>query len=123
MQKQMKRCVLGVLVAAGVVAAGLIWTKPAAQAPASAGSAPRAQAAARPDLQGIWQVMNSANVNVLAHSASSDGQAGPSVVEGGVLPYQDWAIKKRQENYENRQKLDGEYKCHIAGVPRATYLP
>ena len=76
-----------------------------------------------PDLQGIWQVMGSAHVDLLAHSASSDGPGGQSVVEGGVLPYQDWAAKKQQENYANRHKLDGENNCHLSGVPRATYLP
>ncbi len=77
----------------------------------------------KPDLQGIWQVMNSANVNILAHSAGPDGPAGQSVVEGGVIPYQDWAIKKQQENFASRVKLDPERKCHLAGVPRATYIP
>jgi len=77
-----------------------------------------------PDLQGIWQAaMTSAYVNVLAHSASSDGPAGPSVVEGGVLPYQDWAAKQQQENYANRHKLDGERSCYLSGVPRSNYLP
>ena len=76
-----------------------------------------------PDLQGIWQVMNTANVNILAHSAGQDGPAGRSVVEGGELPYQDWAIAKQQENHANRHMLDGERLCHHPGVPRATYIP
>jgi len=45
------------------------------------------------------------------------------VVEGGKIPYQEWAAKKKQENYKNRLKLDPELKCHLPGVPRATYLP
>ena len=57
-------------------------------------------AAAMPDLQGIWQTMNAANVNILAHSAGPDGPAGQSVVEGGVLPYQDWAVKKREDTHK-----------------------
>ena len=77
----------------------------------------------KPDLQGVWQTMSAAHVNLLGHSASSDGPAGESVVEGGVIPYQDWAIKKQRENYANRHQLDGERNCHLAGVPRATYLP
>ena len=76
-----------------------------------------------PDLQGVWQAMGAAHVNILAHSASSDGPGGRSVVEGGALPYQDWAVKKQQENYANRLKLDNERQCHLSGVPRATYLP
>jgi len=76
-----------------------------------------------PDLQGVWQAMGAAHVNILAHSASSDGPGGPSVVVGGVLPYQDWAVKRQQENYANRLTRDGERQCHLSGVPRATYLP
>ena len=35
-----------------------------------------------PDLSGIWQVLNRANDNLLAHSASEDIPAGPGVVDG-----------------------------------------
>src|SRR5207244_489645 len=48
---------------------------------------------------------------------------GLGVVEGGKIPYQEWAAKKKQENYKNRLKLDPELKCHLPGVPRVTYLP
>jgi hypothetical protein len=84
---------------------------------------PASRAAAQmPDLQGIWQPMNAANVNLLAHPAGPDGPAGQSVVEGNELPYKESAIKKRDENYAQRATLDTDYQCHHAGVPRATYL-
>src|SRR5687768_14639695 len=65
-----------------------------------------------PDLQGIWQAVDPAYVNLEAHSASSDGPAGRSVVEGGTIPYLESALKTRQENFANRAKLDGEKNCY-----------
>jgi hypothetical protein len=76
-----------------------------------------------PNLQGIWQVLNSANVNVLGHPASLDGPAGQSVVEGNEIPYQESALAKQQENFANRRTEDPERKCFLPGVPRTTYLP
>lgn len=81
----------------------------------------RRQTPPLPDLQGIWQVMNAANVNLLAHPAGPDGPAGQSVVEGNAIPYTEAAMKQRNENYAQRTTLDTDYQCH-AGVPRATYL-
>lgn len=116
------RICAAVVLAAGA-AAGLRVLAQAGAAGAAQAAPARRAAAPMPDLQGIWQAVNAANVNLEAHSAGPDGPAGQSVVEGGVIPYQDWAIKKRQENHANRAKLDGENACHHSGVPRATYLP
>jgi hypothetical protein len=44
-------------------------------------------------------------------------------VEGGVIPYQPWALARRQENFEKRASLDPENKCYLPGVPRLTYMP
>src|SRR5437016_1795398 len=77
----------------------------------------------KPDLQGIWQVLNTADVNILDHSAGSDGPAGHGVVVGGALPYQPEAMKTRQEHYEKRLAADPVRSCYLPGVPRATYLP
>ena len=76
-----------------------------------------------PDLQGIWQVFTPANVNLLDHSAGSDGPAGQGVVEGNEIPYQDWAVTQQQEHFANRVELDPVRKCYLPGVPRATYMP
>src|SRR5262249_41517809 len=51
----------------------------------------------KPDLNGIWQVLGTAHWNVEAHSASEGVPAGHSVVEGGPIPYQPWALAKRNE--------------------------
>ena len=77
----------------------------------------------KPDLSGIWQVLNSASWDIQAHNASEGVPAGQGVVEGGDIPYQPWAVAKRQQNAQNWMKEDPLQKCFLAGVPRATYLP
>ena len=100
----------------------------------------------KPDLNGVWQVLNSANYNLEAHSASAsmamvEGPvvpiphpsvvalgavgsvpAGLSVVDGGEIPYQRWALKRRDENRKYWLDRDPEIKCYLPGVPRATYM-
>ena len=49
--------------------------------------------------------------------------AGEGVVEGGEIPYQDWAAARRRENAEHWLERDPEIKCYMPGVPRATYMP
>jgi len=67
----------------------------------------------KPDLNGIWQVMNTAHWNVEAHSASEGIPAGFSVVEGGSIPYQPAALAKRNENFKNRLMADPIRKCYM----------
>ena len=107
--------------------------------------APRA-ADGKADLNGIWQALVPANIDVLDH----DAQAGPhpemmgvygawpggqSIVEGGEIPYRPEALAKKKENAEKRMVVnipsdsrkhdtgDPELKCYRAGVPRANYMP
>jgi hypothetical protein len=77
----------------------------------------------KPDLSGIWQVMNSANWDIQDHTAQRDLPAGQGVVEGNEIPYQPWALAKKKENFLNRATLDPERKCDLPGVPRITYTP
>ena len=77
----------------------------------------------KPDLNGIWEVLGTAHWNIEAHSASEGVPAGFSVVDGGPLPYQPWALAKRNENFKNRLEADPLRKCYLPGVPRAMYLP
>ena len=93
----------------------------AAQAPQAA-AFPRT-ADGKPDLSGIWQVMNTANYDIEDHPASPGVPAGMGVIEGNDIPYQPWALAKRQENFANRAKADTEAKCYLPGVPRITYMP
>src|SRR5262245_5918819 len=77
----------------------------------------------KPDLQGIWRVMNSANVNIQDHSASSMGPAGHGVVVGNELPYLPAALEKKKQNAANWKTADPvTAKCYLPGVPRATYI-
>jgi hypothetical protein len=76
-----------------------------------------------PDLQGIWQVLNTAAWNIEDHNASLGVPAGQGVVEGGAVPYQPWALERRKENFEKRATLNPEASCYLPGVPRITYMP
>src|ERR1700737_375507 len=70
----------------------------------------------KPDLNGVWQALNTANWDIQDHAARSGPlavlgaafsiPAGQGVVEGNDVPYQPWAAKKKQENGENWLKLD-----------------
>src|SRR5215831_2127060 len=87
----------------------------------------------KPNLNGIWQVMNTANWDLRAHAAGPSaieamGAAGAEppglgVVEGDEIPYQPWAAAKQKDNAANWLTMDPEVKCYLPGVPRATYMP
>jgi hypothetical protein len=92
-----------------------------AQAPAAAKGIPRTSDG-KPNLHGIWQVRNRASYNVEDHFARHLMPPGRGVVEGGPIPYQEWALKKRDENYANRYKVDPLASCYMPGVPRIMYM-
>jgi len=77
----------------------------------------------QPDLQGVWQAMNTAVWNIQDHSAEIGVPAGQGVVVGNELPYQPWALEQRVQNYENRLAGDPEANCKMVGVPRIAYMP
>src|SRR5450755_2299797 len=80
----------------------------------------------KPDLQGIWQVMNKAAVNLEDHIATLDMPAGRSVIvdpPDGKIPYTPAAAQQQKENFKNRVKADPLNVCYIPGVPRVMYLP
>ena len=76
----------------------------------------------KPDMSGIWQVMNTAAWDIQDHSAQKGVPGGQGVVEGNEIPYQPWALAKKKENYEHRHTLDPEAKCYLPGVPRIMYM-
>ena len=102
------------------------------QAPQTPRPAPP-NTARRPDLNGIWQAMNTANWDLLDHGSapgpvSSLGAIGAvppgeGVVVGGAIPYLPEAAAKQKENLKRRWTDDPELKCYMPGVPRATYMP
>jgi hypothetical protein len=86
-----------------------------------------------PNLNGIWQALNTADWDLVDHAArmglvTADGTlsadpGGIGVVEGGEIPYLPAALETKKKNFENRLKLDPEIRCYLPGVPRANYLP
>jgi hypothetical protein len=105
-------------------AAGRGATAPAGRGAAAAPATPRT-ADGKPDLSGIWQVLdNSIDGNVEPHAASFGVRAGQGVIvdpPDGKIPYLPGALAKRQENYKNRAK-DPVAQCFKPGVPRVTYV-
>jgi hypothetical protein len=100
-----------------------------------------------PDLNGVWQAMNTANWDIEPHAARAalafrPGPFGPvpakdvvamgavgsvpaglGVVEGGTIPYTPQALAVKKENQAHWLERDPEIKCYLPGVPRATYMP
>jgi hypothetical protein len=105
----------------------MLWLTPAAIAGQAAATpqsySPPQTKDGQPDLQGIWQVLNTAAWDIQDHAARLGIPAGKGVVAGNQIPYQPWALAKKQENFANRRTADPETKCYLPGVPRVTYMP
>src|SRR5512143_2270481 len=86
-----------------------------------------------PNLNGIWQALNTAYWNLEAHSAQGLDDfwglgaiaaipAGKSVITGdGKIPYLPAALQQRDKNRSLWPAADPEAKCFMLGVPRVTY--
>ncbi len=137
------------LALASLVIGGHAQAAPAANGKPAASSyrAPRGPDGKHPDLNGVWQAMNTANWNIEPHAASAALQmrpgpvtpvpakevlalgavgsvpAGLGIVEGGTIPYTAEARKQRDENRADWIHRDPEIKCYLPGVPRANYMP
>jgi hypothetical protein len=132
------------LLSATIVAAGFWMTAaPVETQPAR----PARLANGKPNLNGIWQALNTANYDILSHSAKAAlafrpgpvvpvpaagvvafgavgaVPAGVGIVEGDEIPYLPDAKKKQLENQANWLDRDPEIKCYLPGVPRANYMP
>lgn len=115
-------------------AAALLMT---ASGPALAQAAAQqpARIEGKPNMNGIWQAMNTANWNLEPHAAGpnpvADRQvgatgaipAGLGVVEGGTIPYKPEALERLNQNRQHLINYDPEAACYLPGIPRATYLP
>jgi hypothetical protein len=100
----------------------------------------------KPDLNGIWQSLTTANWDILTHPAQPGPRpevigawgavpGGQGIVEGNEIPYQPWAAAKQKENFEKRMMVkvtndphrydtgEPELQCYRPGVPRANYMP
>ena len=109
-------------VAATALAAVSLWAMPWIAGAQARYTGPRTTDG-KPDLNGIWQVFNSAHWNLEAHSPDEGVPGGQGVVEGGTIPYKPEALKTREQNYATRATGDPLSKCYLPGVPRITYVP
>jgi hypothetical protein len=119
---------LAALVVAGLVGASV---RLAGQSPAGYRAARTADG--KPNLNGIWQAMNEADWDLVAHGprlspvialgAVGAAPPGVGVVEGNTIPYLPAALAQKQQNAEQWLARDPEVKCYLPGVPRATYQP
>src|SRR5262249_33489460 len=76
-----------------------------------------------PDLNGIWQVLNTAAWDIQAHVGDLGVPPGEGVVEGGEIPHQVWAAEKQKELFAKRAAADPAARRFLPGVPRLTYMP
>jgi hypothetical protein len=138
--------ILAALAVLGVATAGPIEAQAQSKGRAAAYKAPRGPDGKHPDLNGVWQVMNSAGWDIEPHAARGALQMRPGpfvpvpakpvlalgavgavpgglgVVEGGEIPYTAEARKTRDENRADYLARDPEVKCYLPGVPRANYM-
>ena len=144
----MLRAIGATALALGAAFAALFITeRPVAGQAAQANTykAPRL-ADGRPNLNGIWQALNTANYDLQAHvarpamalrpgpvvpvparevlylGAVGSVPGGMGVVDGDDIPYKPEALAKKKENQEKWLERDPEIKCYLPGVPRATYM-
>src|ERR1700741_4501140 len=105
------------------IALSLLMMATAARLAAQSQPAPVPRTAdGKPDLSGIWQVLNTAAWDIQDHAASLGVPAGQGVVEGNEIPYQPAALAKKRENFTNRRTADPETKCFEPGALRTPYM-
>jgi hypothetical protein len=137
----MRKWLTGALIVSMMVAAIFWLGSSRSSGQARAYQAPRT-ADGKPNLNGIWQAVNTANWDLEAHAPQAAPvpelvgvylaePGGLGVVEGGSIPYKPDALARKKENFQkrlaidpfNRDAGDPEVKCFLPGVPRATYMP
>ena len=136
----------GVALAAGAI--GLALAVSSIRTTSESSTRGARMADGHPNLNGIWQVNNTANWDLLPHAVrpavSQPGvyanhpvlaapvlalgsvglvPAGPGVVEGDDIPYTPDAAARKKENGEHWLDRDPEVRCYMPGIPRAMYLP
>jgi hypothetical protein len=87
----------------------------------------------KPNLNGVWQAITTANWDIQDHSAAPGPMwqlgaigaipAGQGIVEGNEIPYTPAGLAKKKQNKASWPAEDPEAKCYMPGIPRATYMP
>ena len=139
-----------VAIVTAVVVGGLALTMERTTSQTEGAQGPRVprRTDGKPDLSGIWQANNGAHWDLVTHSArpivaqpgvykdvpvlaapvvalGAVGWVPPDfgVVDGDEIPYQPWAARRKQENFDHWLDRDPEIRCYLPGVPRAMYMP
>lgn len=88
----------------------------------------------KPNLNGVWQAITTANWNLEPHSASSNPvadrllgaigaiPAGLGAIDGNEIPYLPEALERLATHRANLINHDPEAACYLPGIPRATYM-
>ena len=129
----MQKRLAGWLIVATGLAVILSAVRPAVgQPPTGRASGVARMPDGKPNLNGVWQTLNTANWDLEPHAAAPSpvlalGAAGAippglGVVQGGPIPYLPEALNRKKENAKNWLTADPEIKCYMPGVPRATYI-
>ena len=114
--------------------AGDTATESTATGAESVATAQPARINGHPNLNGVWQAMNTAHWNLEGGAAQAVPEywrlgalfavpPGQSVVEGGTIPYLPEALEQRDKNRVAWPANDPETKCYRAGITRSTYMP
>jgi hypothetical protein len=82
----------------------------------------------KPDMQGFWETRNFFSAfDLETHDkATFEVPAGKGVVvdpPDGKIPYQPWALAKKQEMVNSHLADDPQAHCYLSGVPRQIYTP
>ncbi len=139
-----------VAIVTAVVVGGLALTMDRATSQTEGAQGPQVprRTDGKPDLSGIWQANNGAHWDLVTHTArpmvaqpgvykdvpvlaapvvalGAVGWVPPDfgVVDGDEIPYQPWAARRKQENFDRWLDRDPEIRCYLPGVPRAMYMP
>jgi hypothetical protein len=110
----MRRGSTGALIAAALFLATI---RAPAQTPAAAPTSD-----GKPNLQGIWQVLNTAAWDIQDHPARLGVPAGQGIVVGNDIPYKPEALARKRAYFESRATADAETKGYLPGVPRIMYM-
>ena len=119
----MRKVLIAPVVATSMTIAMLALMSATLSSQATAGYKPPRTQDGQPDLQGVWQAVNTAAWNIQDHPAQLGVPAGQGIVEGNEIPYLPLALARRQDNYRNRFTADPESKCFMVGTPRVNYMP
>src|SRR5438093_9164715 len=148
MRSHLREALVALATAVSVGALALTATRASGQMSGSQGPPGPRRADGQPDFSGVWQAHNGANWDLVTHGArpivaqpgvykdvpvlgapvvalGAIGWVPPDVgvVDGDEIPYQPWAKKKKQENFDNWLDRDPEIFCYLPGTPRAMYMP